>query len=334
MAGKVLEDVPVLSFASGQRFTPVGALQAVADFLGIEASYPWLMGMSGASFRSSWSDTWSMDMTYAAPEDLVANGAEALGLHTESHVDLPLDEAWAKLVDRLDASLPVLSCGLAGAPEFCVVYGYQEDPRRLLVRSYFAKDEGEVPFQPWIGWNYAGYGRNPLVLPEKGAEGIPSPEAALQRALRFAQGKGPLGSQLESKGLRSGLASYQGWIAALEETAEEDLESRAFNMALNLNALLDARRTASEFTQILAAMNEEWRSSLARAADHYRHQVTALSEARRILYFPQEAPEEAATKAAKQLAEPKLRKRYADVLRAALEEENLSLEWIERATEA
>lgn len=333
MAGKVLQDVPSLSFASGQRFTPVGSLKAVADFLGVEASYPWLMGMSGASFRSSWSDTWSMDMTYAAPEDLVSNGAGVLGLHTESYVDLSLEDAWTKLVDRLDASLPVLSCGLAGAPEFCVVYGYREDPSRLLVRSYFAKDEGEVPFQPWIGWNYAGYGRNPVVLPSKEAEGNPSLEAALRRALRFAQGEGPLAAQLEAKGLRAGLPSYQGWIGALEEEAGEDLESKAFNMALNLNALLDARRTASEFTQILAAMNEDWRTALSRAADHYRHQVAALGEARRILYFPREAPAEAAAKAAKQLADPTLRKRYADVLRAALEEENLSLEWIERAVE-
>ncbi|MFQ5552334.1 MAG: hypothetical protein ACE5EW_01180 [Thermoplasmata archaeon] len=333
MAGKVLKDVPALSFASGQRFTPVGALKAVADFLGIDASYPWLMGISGGAFRSAWSDTWSLDMTYAAPEDLVANGARGLDLQTTSHVDLPLEEAWEKLVNRLDASLPVLSCGLAGAPEFCIVYGYRTDPQRLLVRSYFAKDEGEIPFQPWIGWNYAGYGRNPLVLPEIGAAEKPTLEGALRRALRFARGEGPLASQLESKGLRAGLASYQAWIRALQE-AEKDLESKAFNMALNLNALLDARRTASEFTQILAAMKEEWRASLGRAADHYRHQVTALGEARKILYFPREAPEEAATKAAKQLSDPALRTRYAEVLRAALEEENLSLEWIERAIEA
>ncbi|MFQ5919384.1 MAG: hypothetical protein ACE5I4_04990 [Thermoplasmata archaeon] len=331
MAGKVLQDVPPLSFASGQRFTPMGALKAVADYLGVEASYPWLMGMSGASFRAAWSDTWSLDMTYAAPEDLVATGAGTLGLHTESHVDLSLEDAWTKLMERLDASIPVLSCGLAGAPEFCVVYGYREDPPRLLVRSYFAKDEGEVPFQPWIGWNYAGYGRNPLVLPTKGTEEPPSLEEALHRALRFAREKGPLAPQLEAKGLHLGLSSYRAWIQALEEEASEDLESKAFNMALTLNALLDARRTASEFTQILAAMNEDWRLSLSRAAEHYRHQVTALGEARHILYFPREAPEEAATKAAKQLANPELRKRYGDVLRAAMDEENLSLEWIERA---
>ncbi|MFQ5908525.1 MAG: hypothetical protein ACE5JE_06865 [Thermoplasmata archaeon] len=334
MAGKVLKELPALRFASGERFTPMGALKAVADYLGVDASYPWLMGMSGAAFRSSWSDTWSMDMTYAAPEDLVANGARALGLQAESYVDLPPEEAWSNLVERLDASLPVLSCGLAGAPEFCVVYGYRDDPQRLLVRSYFAKDEGEVPFHPWIGWNYAGYGRNPLVLLKPGEEERPALEEALRRVLRFARGEGPLAPQLESKGLRTGLASYQGWIAALQEDAEEDLESRAFNMALNLNALVDARRTASEFTQILAAMNEDWRSSLGRAADHYRHQVTALGEARRILYFPREAPEEAATKAARQLADPELRKRYTEVLRAAHEEESLSLEWIERAVKA
>ncbi|MDX1534719.1 MAG: hypothetical protein R3291_03770, partial [Thermoplasmata archaeon] len=161
--------------------------------------------------------------------------------------------------------------------------------------------------------------------------GAPSLEETLRRALRFARGEGPLAAPLEAKGLRMGLRSYRAWMGALEGEPGEELESQAFNMALNLNALLDARRTASEFTQILAAMNEEWRVSLSRAAEHYRHQVTALGEARRILYFPREAPEDAATKAARQLADPELRKRYGEVLRAALEEENLSLEWIERA---
>lgn len=328
---RVLEGLPPLTFESGHRFSPLGALTAVAAFQGQEVGYPWLMGLSGGAFRACWSDEWALRMTYAAPEDLVANGARALGLEATSRVDLDLEEAWDRIQVSVDDSRPVLTCGLAGAPEFCIIYGYREEPRTLFVRSYFAgEDQGGVSFGPWVGWNYAGYGRNPLVLLEEGGDDGPSPQEALERALRFARGEGPLADR--GRDLHHGLEAYRAWRRALEDV-EGDLESRAFTMALNLNALLDARRTASEFLQILAAMNPDWRPGLARAAEHYGHQVTVLGQARGVLYFPLEAPDEAAPRAARDLADPDRREKYGSLLGAALEEEKLSLDWIERVLE-
>ncbi len=334
MPGKLLKRVPRVSFASGERFTPIGSLKAVASFLGMDATYSWLMGISGGAFRACWSDHWSMEMTYSAPEDVVANAGKAIGLGCRSTVDLDAEEVWKSIGSSLDSSLPVLSSGLAGAPEFCIIYGYAEDPRRLYVRSYFLEaGEGEVPFQPWMGWNYAGYGRMPLVLLERREDDQgPSAVESLQRAVRFSKGEGPLALTARKKGLHLGVKAYDAWLEALKGV-EEDLETKAFNMALNLNALLDARRTAGEYLQVLAAMKEGWRKPLMRAFEHYRHQVSVLAEARKVLYFPTELPEDAATKAAARLSDAFLRTEYSRFIRAAREEEMLSLEWIERALE-
>ncbi len=332
MGGTVLSGVPAISYASGERFTPMGALRAVAEFLGKDITYPWLMGISGAAFRGCWSDDWSLEMTYAAPEDVVLTGAATLGLGAENRLNESTEAVWEAIQRSLDDGLPVLSCGLAGAPEFCVVYGYGSDPRTLHVRSYFQKEEGKVPFQPWMGWHYGGYGRFPLVLLRSGASKEQDVHASLERSLRFSRGEGSLAKGAAKRGLHFGLEAYDRWVRALSEV-EGDMEGKAFNMALNLNAFLDARRTAGEYLQILAAMQKEWRTGLLRAAEHYRHQVSNLADARRVLYFPRDLPEEAASQAAADLADEKRRTAYGRYLRAAKEEERLSLEWIEKALE-
>ncbi|MEE9237512.1 MAG: hypothetical protein V3U52_06975 [Thermoplasmata archaeon] len=334
MSRRILKGVPKVTFASGGRFTPMGSMKAVADFLGVDVTYSWLMGLSGAAFRVCWSDTWSMEMTYAAPEDVVANGGRGIGMNCKSLVNQPPEKVWKAVTTSIDSSVPVLSCGLAGAPEFCILYGYREEPRSLYVRSYFSDaEEGEVPFQPWMGWNYAGYGRFPLVLLERRrTEESGMAGESLQRALRFSKGDGALAEQAGQRGLHFGLEAYDAWIEALRK-AEGDLEGKAFNMALNLSALLDARRTAGEYMQILSAMKEEWRKPLMRAYEHYRHQVSVLAEARRILYFPPDSPQEAASRAAKELGVTRLREDYSRLIRAAKQEERLSLDWIEKASE-
>ncbi len=269
-------------------------------------------------------------MTYSAPEDLVANGGRMSGFECTSHLNGNQDDVWESIKASIDASMPVISCGLAGAPEFCIIYGYREDPKSFHVTGYFQR-EAEVPFKPWTGWNYEGYGQYPLVLLREAEEEKPPVGGeCLKRALRFSRGEGPLVERGRGRGLHFGLEAYDAWVDALKDI-EGDLEGKAFNMTLNLNALLDARRTAGEYLQVIAAMKEEWRKPLMRAYEHYRHQVATLAQARNFLYFPADLPEQAATKAAQELSDPRLRTSYRRLIQAAKEEEILSLEWIEKA---
>lgn len=332
MAGTVLQGVPPVSYASGERFTPIGALNAVAEFLEIEATYPLLMGCSGAAFRTCWSDNWSLEMTYAAPDDLVTLGAQEIGLAAENRLNGTSSEIWEVIVESLEESLPLLSCGLAGAPEFCVIYGYATDPQSLWVTSYF-EPAAHVPYRPWMGWHYGGYGSFPLVrLRRAEAPEEPITEGCLRRALAFSRGEGPLAESGRAKGLHFGLSAYDAWVHALE-SEEGDLESRAYNLALTLNAVTDARRTAGEFLLMLGAIRDDLRQVTSRAADHYRHQVAALAQARKLIYYPFDLGEKAAAQAATELADPERREGYARIIKAAKAEELLSLEWIEKALE-
>ncbi len=328
----ILRGIPKLSFATGERFTPIGALRAVGLFRKEEVTYSLLMGVSGAAFRTAWSNDWAVDMAEFAPEDVVQNAAEWLGLATEPRLNDPLEDAWARVRESVDAGLPVLSCGLAGAPEFCVVAGYEESPNRFHVRGYFERTKGEeyasVDAKPWQGWNSLGFGRNPLVLLRPG----PAPDRgrlmarSLERALRFAR----LGRV--DRGGRShvvGQAAYDSWIDSLSHLdTSGDLGLKAWAMASNLSAIADARRAAGEFLRILAAMKPEWSRALNRSAEHYFHLIAVLAQAQPIIGFPLGAPERAAEKAATNLADPDKRALLSKFLWSAKLEDEEALGWI------
>lgn len=328
---KILRGIPRLTFRQGGAFTPVGALGAVAKFLGRETSYAWLMGVSGAAFRLAWSPAWGLDMVNATPKDVVAEGARWLGLHAEHRLNDGTEVAWGHVRASIDGGIPALSCGLAGAPEFCVIAGYREGPARLLVRSYYRPEEGyaEVPFRPWQGWNFLGFGRMPLVLLRRAGEPDQGSliRTSLETALDLAHSVGPPAG---GTGLVFGLAAYDAWRRALAEGAgfAADVGVKAYALALNLQALADARRAAGEYLQVVAALQPAWARGLRRAAEHYRHEVAVLAEARRVLPYPVELEERAEEVARKLLGDPERRQRFGDFLRTARAEDAEALEWI------
>lgn len=331
----VLHGIPRLSFATGERFTPIGVLKAVGLYLNEEVTYALLMGVSGAAFRTTWSPDWALDMAEFAPEDVVVNGAEWLGLRAEARLNDSAESAWSMVRESIDRAMPVLSCGLAGAPEFCVIAGYDLAPDRLHVRGYFERTEGGayalVDVKPWQGWNYLGFGRNPLVVFHAGPEVDRGTflERALSRALRFAK----IG-RVDHRGRTHlvGQAAYDAWRESLANLdTSGDLGLKAWAMAVNLSAIADARRAAGEFLRILGAMKPEWSRALNRAAEHYYHHVAVLAQAQPIVDFPREAPEVAAEKAAANLADPEKRALLSKFLWTAKQEDEEALGWIEVA---
>lgn len=331
----VLPGIPRLTFATGERFTPIGALRAVGLSRREEVTYSLLMGVSGAAFRTAWSPDWAMDMAEFAPEDVVENGAQWLGLRAEPRLNDPLERAWGVVRESVDGGLPVLSCGLAGAPEFCVIAGYEERPDRFHVRGYFERTKGDeyasVEAKPWQGWNALGFGRNPLVLLRAGSPPDRSRLLAqsLERALRFSRlGRVDRGGRVHVMGQ----AAYDAWIDSLGHLdTSGDLGLKAWAMATNLSAIADARRAAGEFLRILAAMKPEWSRPLNRAAEHYFHLIAVLAQAQPIVGFPRDAPERAAEKAAASLADAEKRALLAKFLWSAQQEDGEALGWIKVA---
>lgn len=329
----IVRGIPKLSFAANERFTPIGALKAVGLCRRAEVTYSILMGVSGAAFRVAWSPDWAPDMANVAPEDLVGNGAEWLGLTAEPRLNDSIDDAWARVGESVDDGMPVMSCGLAGAPEFCIVAGYEPDPRRFHVRGYFEKAAGDaysmVDVRPWMGWNDRGFGQNPLVLLTERPEtdrGRLLVEA-LERALRFARV-----GRVEARGRAHafGKAAYDAWIDSLREfDATGDLGLKAWAAAGNLSALADARRAAGGFLLVLAAMKPEWSRPLHRAAEHYGHLLTVLAEAQPLVGFPPDDPARAAEAAAAKLKDARHRELLTRFLWSAKQEDEEALRWIE-----
>lgn len=331
----VLPDVPGLSFAANERFTAIGALKAVGVSRGADdVTYALLMGVSGAAFRVGWSPDWSLDAATVAPEDLVDNGAAWIALRAEPRKDDALEDAWDLVRGSIDAEMPVMSCGLAGAPEFCVIAGYDEEPRRFHVRGYFetgGEDYAKVEARPWYGWNHLGFGANPLVIlteaevPERGV----LIHRALSRALRFAKTR-----RVETHGrtLAFGEAAYGAWMESLRGLDPSgDLGLKAWAIQVNLSALADARRAASQFLRILAAMKPEWTRALRRGAEHYDHLVNVLAKAQPIVDFPRDEPAKAAEKAARNLADATRREVLAKFLWTAKQEDEEALGWVDVA---
>lgn len=331
----VLAGVPRLTFTAGERYTPMGALKAVGLYRKEEVTYALLMGVSGGAFRVAWTPEWTLHMCECAPEDLVAHGAAWLGLAAEPRVNDDLDEAWRRIAGSVDGGMPVLSCGLAGAPEFCVIAGYDATPRRLHVRGYFAGSETDAyavtELRPWVGWNHLGLGKSPLVLLREG----PAPdrgkllEASLDRALRFAKvGR----MNVHGTPTAFGRAAYDAWIDSLQNLdATGDLGLKAYAQAANLSALADARKTAIEYLRTLGAMRPEWANGLRRAAVHYAHLVSILSEAEHVIGFPLDDPAKAAERAAANLRDGNRREVLAKHLWSAQGEDDEALGWLDAA---
>lgn len=330
----VLKGIPKLGFDANERFTPIGALKAVGVWRGDEVTYSLLMGVSGAAFRTTWSPDWALDMANFAPEDLVQNGAEWLGLKAESRLNDSLDDAWSLAKKSIERDVPILSCGLAGAPEFCIVAGFDTSPRRFHVRGYFEKAHeayAPVDVRPWQGWNHLGFGKNPLVLlsevskPDQGRLLV----RALGRALRFAKV-----GRLEASGRTHlfGGAAYDGWIESLRNLDPSgDLGLKAWAMAVNLSALADARRAAAQFLRILGAMKPDWSRPLSRAAEHYGHLVSVLGQAQPVIGYPLDTPARAAEKAAANLADAQRRELFERFLWSAKQEDAEALGWVDVA---
>jgi len=338
---KIVPPVRRLRYGIGEDFTAIGAFRAGAESLGRKATYPWLMGVSGAAFRLYWSLDWSLDMANFVTEDVIGVAAKSVGLRAEYHMDEGDENAWSLVRQSVDSGAPLLSCGLVSPFESCLIAGYEDRPRRIYIRGYL--DEGDdytpVDFRPWYGWCHEKYGLMPMTRLSVGDEpDIPVIiRESLRRALRLANEGRVESGYCETHGRRhvllSGLDAYLAWAGAIQEEPEESASHRGFATALNLNQLIDARVAAQNFLLDLCNRVRPSALLLSRAAEHYAHEVLALRRAQELIPYPQATPEKAAERLERLLGDEERRTQYAGLLRTAREEDTESLGWIKKVVE-
>ena len=278
----IIEGVPKLAWGNGQDCTFAGALAAAMAVTEHPYSYPELMGLSGLAFRIRWSN--DETATQWCPSCAVGEQPyEHQALRALTGWDLPTDIQFgeedpdtdairAKVQAEIDDGKPVAA--YASSLDMAVVYGYEDNSQTLLVSDYSRADEpyklpsGKIgPMQTYLG----------------AFQEPPPPRDALIHALRSAPRNWRLGRHdagIKGREYWYGDAALKAWMRDLDRFDEMEAETQRALFNLDgwvLSILGDARKAAITFLRAhAAALEENARDALERAAGAYQHEIEML----------------------------------------------------------
>ena len=339
---RVLKGVPRLGYV-GQTLTPIGALTAVLQSLGLHTSYDQLMFLGGGAFRISWSRDWLEESAVACSEDIVANAAASQGFVAETRMHDDPEVAWTRIKDSIDSGIPLLTSGIQSPLEWAVIIGYEEGPRRLVLRGFSdsAPEPSVRQFEDWEGWTYQGTGKVPLTSLRrvgKVVEDDRAVPAALERAMSFAlEGEFVFGGgSAGGKPYYSGARAYTELVEAIpsisEGVAAEILGERVRVLDVVLRAVIDAREAAMDYLEVIkrrGAKNQIYDATVA--VDRYAREVKALEGARGELAWSSDKPAmDAQKEAAAAVGDKAKRERCAAGIGKAMEEEGKAVAALSR----
>jgi hypothetical protein len=159
----ILENVPKVGYHIDNQyyFTPFAAcLRSCLAYFGEDYTYPYILGMSGASFRLMWNtknwDGGNVDIMLMAedPVEPIRRAFESVGYAFEMLDQKSSDEGTfrTRIIESIRGNgQPVLAAGVIGPPEICIVTGYDENGVVLTGWNFFQERPHEFPeakFEP------------------------------------------------------------------------------------------------------------------------------------------------------------------------------------------
>lgn len=176
----ILENVKPLSWKKGTEGLEspwAGALQAALAYMGEPYTYEQIMGMSGACYRTCFTDVWDYSCTDAlVAYDYAGPLYSAIGYDFRMVERLEKQERKAErqaIMEDIRKGWPVLAINLRVAPEWGIITGYTDNGNRFLCRTYFDEEILDA-LQSQAGWKPAD-GR------AQAAGGQPEPDGGAQR---------------------------------------------------------------------------------------------------------------------------------------------------------
>lgn len=264
---KVLE-VPPFRFGEGRECTFAGALAAATG-----AEYDWILGCSGAAFRTR-IDAERWDPIAAAPLDpeTVDRGARAAGMRPD-RVAPPFDDDLRALVldrvaEAIAAKLPPLVQGIGGQPEYGLIVGYDDAVPTFYVRTYF--DKGKDPTK--VGWDaLAGEAKGEPVFLDRAP--APARDALARAAVRIALDEAD-----------ATLTALEAWVGALRDDGRWSDARHAGSAAFADHAMRtlyeDERRAGARFLRGARELfPQRAGADLLRAAEAYGYAADAAAKA-------------------------------------------------------
>jgi len=277
--GKVyIKGVDRLQWGKGQDCTFMGALTAMARYLGDDVTYDYLMGVSGMAFRvQKWEQGWCPSAACVGPGyDTQAKAFGALGYKMGFpgwYADKPEVDKIAGMREPIMKSIgkgyPVLFEDM----DHGLIVGYSDDGKKLIYRSYFDKN-GEYSRAKQWPWDI-------LVLEEKGKP--VDRHTAVRDSLRIALEE----AETEKfNGYYSGWAAYDQWITALLDEAKfadkKFADGAAQPNRFMYAVLADGRASAVRYLRsVQAELGNESKPHLLKAAALYEQIAKKLGTGRK-----------------------------------------------------
>ncbi len=288
--GRYIDGVPTLKWGEYKDCTYSGAVALLLNVLGIHATYEQIAGLTGSCYRFGMCYGWdpgslivNTDYAYlgfggACGTDYNANRAYGLDFYGVSDEE----ERNKKVQNSIDAGIPVLCMGGFGAPEWCLLTGYEkaDDGIKYFGRSYFDGDATEEELLTDNKYSFfKGYpGEYPngfLKLCNKSCEPT-SPLEALKTSLETC-------IKMFSPHEKMGYGAYEFAINSLKNNKypageNENAEYSGWNVCMFFSTLLDARRAAyiylEESTKLLS---DENKAKLSDVSAMYKNMFDTLS---------------------------------------------------------
>lgn len=335
----ILPRIIKLEWENGMDCPWAGALYASLKYMGENYTYEQIMGLSGACYRSCFTDVWDWSCTDALVSyDYSTIFFDAIGYEQIWADRLEKSERKAereKIMRDLQNGKPVIAINLRIAPEWGVITGYLKNGNELLCRTYFDKSVFESP-----GYNESaetgGYIVNdfwPFLIVHFGEKKEkPHPLKSLMRSLETLceSFNAP-----QNRGYYQGRKAYAAWIKGLSDEAAfseaSGLENVKRRLEVNdsmLLCLIDARRCAGIYlNESISLLDGDKKPILEEIAGNYEaiykmfydfRSRAKLSSGSQIKYNGMEAYG---------AATPQLRREQIELLKKALEleEKNLML---------
>ena len=268
---KLLEGVGKLGWGLGMDNTFFGSLYVTLKYLGMNVSYPYLMGVSGMAFRIHFHREWcpsSNDATVGF--NCGERGLRVLGLRYRVLVgDEPamVEEERKAIVESINKGVPVLGIELSKAPDWGVITGYREWGRVLLCRTYWDEGEEYSIAEKWP-WAIVVF-KEPFTMERRDGE-------LLVRTFKLAS---TLWRTRMYDEYYSGRAAYMKWIAELELDSRfrgrRGEELMFINAWIYKSGLLDSRIAATSY---LRHMNDRLDVDLSELVEGYEKLVEVLTE--------------------------------------------------------
>ncbi|MCD4690890.1 hypothetical protein K8S17_05455 [bacterium] len=232
----------------GLRWEPLwvshlGCLKGCLNYLGIEMSAAWLFGASGHAFMlnvgrdvcSSGPTAWKSNVLLTLGSSVGFRTIVVFGFRGNGDLDDAQERAWNAAQRAVDDGIPCYAWEL-DAPEFYVVYGYDE--AGYYYQGCTAPD-GRGP-KPWRELGDTGIGCVELVVvhPQE-----PRDDATVVRgALTFATAVADGGQEWVLPGYAMGFAAYDEWIEGLRSR-----KASGVGAAYNASVWESCRRHAVAF---------------------------------------------------------------------------------------